>query len=509
MFKRPNHLFFFILFLFANQAWSSIGTIVLATGQVDIQRVDQVIQAKTGSAILEQDKILTHASSRAQLRFSDNTVITLGSNTEFGVDSFLNEGSNQAEAKFNIAKGTFKAITGQIGKAAPDKFKVKTRTATIGIRGTIFTGRITEDRETIATISGQIFVTEDQTGVTVDVPAGQLTNITPGQPPETPKPLTNEDLQQINEESGEQTEDESGESSEGQAGTNDETEDLQNTGGLTEPTDSANDGQTNLNTQVVDQSLDAKIEKDIDDQVSNVVEEHAEVVVDDPVEVVVDDPLPSTLTGWKLLSASSYISQDPCFECLQEPRQGDLVLDNAPYEIYGAEFETTQLDLVGTFDDNVGWGTWAQDGLTGFWVGGTEVVEASSHIDSMINQGGSYSYQGQLLGEVIVNQSVETINTSALNLDFNFGNSDVSGAVSFSSASTDWNMVIDSGYVESGGFNVSAYGGVNEAPESAYGFMGGKFFGKEATSVGGIFYFDAEGQFGFYQAGGVFKAVKQ
>ncbi|MBE0494650.1 MAG: FecR domain-containing protein [Thiomicrospira sp.] len=514
MFKRPNHLFFFILFLFANQAWSSIGTIVLATGQVDIQRVDQVIQAKTGSAILEQDKILTHASSRAQLRFSDNTVITLGSNTEFGVDSFLNEGSNQAEAKFNIAKGTFKVITGQIGKAAPDKFKVKTRTATIGIRGTIFTGRITEDRETIATISGQIFVTEDQTGVTVDVPAGQLTNITPGQPPETPKPLTNEDLQQINEESGEQTEDESGESSEGQAGTNDETEDLQNTGGLTEPTDSANGGQTNVDTQVVDQSLDAKIEKDIDDQVSNVVEEHAEVVVDDPVEVVVDDPvvvgdpLPAVVTGWQLPSYTSYnLVQDPCLEC-----QPEQIIDYEQYYVWGA-LQTSQFDLVGTFDDYVGWGTWQTDtDINGFWVGGTEVSQAAAHVDLLISERmDSYTYSGQVLGEVINPTTNESflINTSTSNLSltFDFAQSSIDGSVQFSATDgSNWDLNVDNQYetyVGGEGFNAGLIG--NQIGEAAYGGLNGMFYGPNAESVGGEFWADKEGLL----ANGVFKAVKQ
>lgn len=481
MFKRPNHLFLFILFLlFSHQAWSSIGTIVLATGQVDIQRVDQVIQAKTGSAILEQDKILTHASSRAQLRFSDNTVITLGSNTEFGVETFLNEGSNQAEAKFNIAKGTFKAITGQIGKAAPDKFKVKTRTATIGIRGTIFSGRITPEREMIATLSGLIFVLEDQTGMSVEVPAGQFTNITPGEAPEPPQPLTTQQLQQINEEgeSG-QTGGGSGEGSENQAGTNDETQELENSEGLAAQNDPINNDQPNVNTSLVDQALNTQIEQEIDSQLSS----------NSSLSVV----------GWKIPSyLSDYLMQEPCVDC----QQGDL--------LEGYDFEVSQSDLLGTFDNNVGWGTWEQDDMFGYWVGGTEATAAANHIETMILQGGSYSYEGQLLGEVLVNGSIETIDTSALNLVFNFDTPEVYGDISFSSASTNWNLMIDSGYVEYGGFNVSASGDVNQESALAYGDMNGQFFGKQANSVGGVFNFGAEGQtVDYYEANGVFKAVKQ
>ncbi|HEY9018678.1 FecR domain-containing protein [Thiomicrospira sp.] len=490
MFKHPNPLVLFIFLLFfSHQAWSSVGTIVLATGAVEIQRADQVIEAQTGSSILEQDKIVTGDQARAQLRFSDNTVITLGHNTEFGVETFLNEGSNQAEAKFNIAKGTFKAITGQIGKAAPDKFKVKTRTATIGIRGTIFSGRITPEREMIATLSGLIFVIEDQTGLSVEVPAGQFTRIAPGQPPEPPKPLTPQELQQMNEDGEQSSGGSTGEGS-NQAGTNEEPDGLQNTGDPTEQNDSVNNTTPNINTGLVDQALNTQIEQEIDSQLSS----------NSSLSVV----------GWKIPSLlSDYLIEEPLIDCQLEPCQGDPYLDD---QLYGYAFEVSQSELLGTFDNNVGWGTWEQDGISGYWVGGTEATAASNHIESMLtNQSGSYSYTGQLLGEVILNnESVESINASSLSLDFNFANYTVNGAVSFSSASTDWNLMIDSGYVEGGGFSTSASGDLNQESAFAYGYMDGRFFGPQANSIGGVFYFGSEGQtVDFYEANGVFKAVKQ
>lgn len=490
MFKNPNPLVLFILLLFfSHQAWSSVGTIVLATGAVEIQRADQLIEAQTGSSILEQDKILTGDQARAQLRFSDNTVITLGRNTEFGVETFLNEGSNQAEAKFNIAKGTFKAITGQIGKAAPDKFKVKTRTATIGIRGTIFSGRITPDREMIATLSGLIFVIEDQTGLSVEVPAGQFTRIVPGQPPEPPKPLTPQELQQMNEE-GEQADGGSNEDSDNQQGGNNDSEDLQDTDGLGGQSDPTDDTESNVNTNLVDQTLTAKTEKDIDDQVDETISDE-----------LINDTL--SLVGWKIPSYSSYyLLDEPCIDCQSPSGQDDFYL--------GYEFEVSKTDLLGTFDNNVGWGTWEQDGLNGFWVGGTEVTAAADYIDSLILQGGSYSYQGQLLGEVVINESIEDIHSSALNLVFDFDTPEVSGDISFSSASTDWNLMIDSGYVEAGVFSAGASGDVNQESAFAYGYMDGRFFGPQANSIGGVFYFGSDGQsVDFYEANGVFKAVKQ
>lgn len=480
MFKRPNPLFLFILILFfSHQAWSSVGTIVLATGEVEIQRADQLIEAKTGSSIFEQDKIITRANARAQLRFSDNTVITLGRNTEFGVDRFLNEGSNQAEAKFNIAKGTFKAITGQIGKAAPDKFKVKTRTATIGIRGTIFSGRITPEREMIATLSGLIFVIEDQTGLSVEVPAGQFTNIMPGQPPEPPKPLTTQELQQMNEE---------GEGSENQAGKNDETQELENSDGLAGQNDPINNDQQNVNTSLVDQALNTQIEQEIDSQL----------------------PSNSSLSvvGWKIPSyLSDYLMQEPCVDC----QQGDL--------LEGYDFEVSQSDLLGTFDNNVGWGTWEQDDMFGYWVGGTEAVAAEAHIDSLIQEqaGSNYEYAGQVLGEVMDSDGlvfdIDSANSS-VNLTFSFSSiSSVNGNISFSAANgSNWNLTLDPQslpYVDGIGFGSGLIGTVDNGgnPEQIYGGIDGMFYGSSADSVGGDFYVGSE--FTYETAQGVFKAIKQ
>ncbi|MBE0494651.1 MAG: FecR domain-containing protein [Thiomicrospira sp.] len=510
MFKRPLLTLIFLMLSFLTlPSFASVGTISLATGEVNIQRAEQTLRAETGAELLAQDKVVTSSGARAQLRFSDQTVITLGSNTEFGIESFLNEGSNRAEAKFNIAKGTFKVITGQIGKAAPDKFSVKTRTATIGIRGTIFSGRIAENRETIATISGRIFVTEDQTGRSVDVPAGQFTNITPGQPPAPPKPLTNQELQELNEDASEQTEGGTTDSSENQASGNDETDNLQNTDGLTEQADPANDGQPNVDTRIVDQSLDSRIEKDLEDQFVSLVDHQADVI-DVPVEEIVNDPLPSTLTGWKLLSASSYVLQDPCFDCLQEPSQDDFYLDYEANEVYGGEFETSQLDLVGTFDDNVGWGTWEQDGLAGFWVGGTEATQAAAHINSLINQPVIYSYSGQVLGEVFSYETGQTfsINTASshVGLSFNFAEQSIAGGMGFSASNgSEWQLTVDPTYQSLNGSLFSS-GLRVDGQEYSSGYLEGMVYGSNAESIGGGFWANrADGLI----ANGVFKAVKQ
>ena len=71
----------------------------------------------------------------------DKTVITLGSSSVLDIQEYLND-AQQPKAKFKFNQGTFKSITGEIGKKAPENFNLETKTATIGIRGTIISGQV-------------------------------------------------------------------------------------------------------------------------------------------------------------------------------------------------------------------------------------------------------------------------------------------------------------------------------------------------------------------------------
>ena len=124
-----------LILLSSLSLFASIGKITVVNGQVSIERGGKTIEAKAGVELNQKDTVKSKASSNAQLVFADQTVITVGPNSSFGIDEYINDDKNPS-AKFKAGDGAFKAITGKIGKLAPDKFKVETKTATIGIRGT-------------------------------------------------------------------------------------------------------------------------------------------------------------------------------------------------------------------------------------------------------------------------------------------------------------------------------------------------------------------------------------
>ncbi|MFT5835917.1 MAG: hypothetical protein ACI9RG_000811 [Sulfurimonas sp.] len=116
----------------------SVATITAITGSADIVRGGANIEATLGAELNEKDNILTKNKSKVQIIFNDETIITVGKNSNFSINEFIFDDSQEPKAKFGLLSGAMRTITGKIGKIAPDRFSVKTKTATIGIRGTNF-----------------------------------------------------------------------------------------------------------------------------------------------------------------------------------------------------------------------------------------------------------------------------------------------------------------------------------------------------------------------------------
>ncbi len=111
----------FILFLLFGFSllYASIGNVSLLKGNASVERLGVIHDVKNGMELEEKDSIKTTKGSQIQLIFTDKTVITLGSESHFKVAEYLSEGSSP-KAKFKFNQGTFKTITGRIGKSAPE-----------------------------------------------------------------------------------------------------------------------------------------------------------------------------------------------------------------------------------------------------------------------------------------------------------------------------------------------------------------------------------------------------
>jgi len=166
-----------IIFFGSTTLWAGIGNIMAFKGHVDVLRDTEKISAKMGMEIKQKDKILTQKSSRIQIMLKDKTVITVGSNSEFSFDEYFFDGTKNSKIKMSATKGFFRSLTGKIGKIAHKNFKLKTKSATIGIRGTDFWGEIGIKKEIIACINGAISV--EVNNDTFNIDAGSLIVVEP------------------------------------------------------------------------------------------------------------------------------------------------------------------------------------------------------------------------------------------------------------------------------------------------------------------------------------------
>ena len=129
-------LVFLLLPNFGNANTDFIGVIGAAVGEITNQNNEKL---SNGSKIFFGDTVVSNNNSNAQILFLDQTILTLGEDTELTIDEFIYD-PNSHEGSFvsNVKSGTVKFITGQISKKNPENLEVKFPSGTLGARGTEF-----------------------------------------------------------------------------------------------------------------------------------------------------------------------------------------------------------------------------------------------------------------------------------------------------------------------------------------------------------------------------------
>lgn len=117
-----------------------VGYVSLLQGKVELVRRGEIVTLKEDTLLEEGDR-LTTGKGGIRIRLRDNTRITLAKNTQFEIDRYrYSAEEKEAEARFKLVSGAFRAVTGAIGHLPEPSFEVETSVATMGIRGTDFWG---------------------------------------------------------------------------------------------------------------------------------------------------------------------------------------------------------------------------------------------------------------------------------------------------------------------------------------------------------------------------------
>jgi len=154
---------------------ADIGKLISVKGDVTINRMGEIIRAKKDSTLQVKDIIISKKQSRAMIEFNDKTLITLGQNSKITLENYVYDTKTPQNSRleFKFGKGIFRTISGKIGKINYNYFKLKTKTTSIGIRGSDGTTIVDENGNVKhVTNEGNFILTNNSTGKTVFVPEG-------------------------------------------------------------------------------------------------------------------------------------------------------------------------------------------------------------------------------------------------------------------------------------------------------------------------------------------------
>ncbi|MCP3986342.1 MAG: FecR domain-containing protein [bacterium] len=174
------------------------GVAAAVRGKVRMDRAPQVgLVVQSGDPILMGDVIRTDQVGGLQILLLDETVFTLGPDSEMTIDEFVydpNASGGRIDA--TLAKGVFRFVTGKVARDEPENVNLKLPEGSIGIRGTIAAARVGDSESIVALLGPGPFNDADERvgGLHVRTPGGSEDLVTPGfgvrlsgtAPPSTP-----------------------------------------------------------------------------------------------------------------------------------------------------------------------------------------------------------------------------------------------------------------------------------------------------------------------------------
>jgi hypothetical protein len=123
-------------------AADSIGQIRNASGNVDVTRAGAAQHAAVGEQVFQDDVISTGADGSVGITFADNSLISLGPNSELKLDQFqFNPAAHTGNFDTSLNKGTLAVKSGMIVQQNPESMRIHMQAATLGVRGTEFVVR--------------------------------------------------------------------------------------------------------------------------------------------------------------------------------------------------------------------------------------------------------------------------------------------------------------------------------------------------------------------------------
>lgn len=116
-----------------------IGTFKEVKNPAWVGLADKRKAAAPGDAVAMGERLSTGRNGSASITLKDGTVLSLGPNTTVDLSQFqFNTTTQEGNFALNLMQGTLRVITGLLAKVNPERFRITTPTAVVGVRGTDF-----------------------------------------------------------------------------------------------------------------------------------------------------------------------------------------------------------------------------------------------------------------------------------------------------------------------------------------------------------------------------------
>jgi len=116
-------------------AFAASGTFTYVAGSVFVERNGQRITAARGVEVDPGDVIVSGADGMAQLAMIDQAKLSLRSNSQLRIERYQRKLGDQDGAVLSLLRGTLRTFTGLLTASNREKYQMRTRVATVGIRG--------------------------------------------------------------------------------------------------------------------------------------------------------------------------------------------------------------------------------------------------------------------------------------------------------------------------------------------------------------------------------------
>ena len=117
-------------------ACAASGEFTFVVGEVSLTKANgQRVTPARGTPVDPGDRIVTGANGMAQLTMVDQARLSLRPSTQFVIEAYPDKRDSEQGGVLNLIKGTLRTFTGLIASNNRDRFVMKTRVATVGIRG--------------------------------------------------------------------------------------------------------------------------------------------------------------------------------------------------------------------------------------------------------------------------------------------------------------------------------------------------------------------------------------